>query len=126
MGNVNAMLVLQPGFPYEDSVLQVVEGDPSTSVRQIEASTGVPKRIAHQILRKNEHHPYHVQRVKSLKPRDYLPRVEFCQTMLQIHWTDPRFLEKILWTDESTFKKKWFYESTHLTRLVCRKFTFDE
>lgn len=113
-------------LPYEDVVLQAVEEDPSTSVRTIEASTGVTKSTAHRILQKNKLHPYHVQRVQTLLPRDYEPRVAFCQTMIQKHREDPRFFEKILWSDESTFKKdgymnlhnlhEWHVENPNLMR----------
>ncbi|KOB64745.1 Uncharacterized protein OBRU01_21206 [Operophtera brumata] len=65
----------RPVMPYEDEVIQAVELDPSTSVRGIEESIGVPKSTAHRIYKKNQLHPYHVQRVKSLLPRDYPERV---------------------------------------------------
>lgn len=39
-------------FPYENLVLHAVEEDPSSSIRAIEASTGVPKSTAHRILKK--------------------------------------------------------------------------
>lgn len=81
-------------LPYDDIVLQAVAEDPSTSMRQIEASTGVPKSVAHRILKSHELHPYHVTRVQTLLPRDYLPRVTFCETMLQRQREDPRFIEK--------------------------------
>ena len=114
----------RPRLPYEAEVLQEVARDPSTSVRGIETRTGVSKSSAHRILKKNQLHPYHVQRVQSLLPRDYPARLEFCQTMLQRHREDPRFLERILWSDESTFKKdgyinlhnihEWHVENPHL------------
>lgn len=89
-------------LPIEDIVLQAVEEDPSTSVLTIEENTGVPKSTAHRILQKHNLHPYHVQRVQTLLPSDYEPRVAFCRTMLQRHREDPRFLEKKIWSDEST------------------------
>lgn len=71
-------------------------------------------------------HPYHVQRVQSLLPRDYPARVAFCERMLREHREDPQFLNKILWSDESTFKKdgytnlhnlhEWHVENPHLMR----------
>lgn len=43
-------------LPYDDIVLQAVAEDPSTSIRQIEASTGVPKSVAHRILKSHDTH----------------------------------------------------------------------
>lgn len=76
----------------DDVVLNEIESDPNASVRTIERSTGIPKSIAHRILQQNNYHPYHVQRVQSLLPRDYAPRVEFCRTMLAKNSEDPQFL----------------------------------
>ena len=95
----------RPTNPMEEEVLQAVEEDPSTSVRAIETNTGVPKSSAHRILKRNDLHPYHVQRVQTLLPGDYQNRVNFCRTILERYRDDPLFLTKILWSDESTFKK---------------------
>lgn len=109
-----------------DEVLEAVSANPSISVRGIEADTGIPKSTAHSILQKEEYHPYHVQRVQSLLPRDYPSRVAFCETILQKHREDENFIDKILWSDESTFKKdgymnlhnlhEWHVENPHLMR----------
>ncbi|GBP42233.1 hypothetical protein EVAR_29830_1 [Eumeta japonica] len=50
----------RPANPMEDEMLEAVEEDPSTSVRAIEITTGVPKSTAHRILKRYELHPYHV------------------------------------------------------------------
>lgn len=112
--------------PYEEDVLNAIAENRSISVRGIEQSLGVPKSTAHRILKRNELHPYHVQRVQTLLPRDYPSRILFCQSMLERHRADPEFLRKILWTDESTFKKdgymnlhnlhEWHVENPHLMR----------
>lgn len=116
----------RPRLGVEDEVLQAVADDPSTSVRAIEASTGVPKSTAHRILQAEKFHPYHVQRVQGLLPRDYPARLAFCRRMLRMHGEDPQFFNKILWSDESTFKKdgymnlhnlhEWHVENPHLLR----------
>lgn len=116
----------RPRADHDDVVLNEVENDPSTSIRIIENATGVPKSIAHRILKRYELHPYHVQRVQSLLPRDYAPRIAFCRSMLAKIREDPDFLNKILWTDESTLKRDgylnlhnlhgWHSENPHLMR----------
>lgn len=73
----------RPRANYEDIVLNEVEQDSGTSVRAIELRTGIPKSSAHRILKTNKYHPYHVQRVQSLLPRDYPQRIYFCRTILE-------------------------------------------
>nr|CAH7752763.1 unnamed protein product [Callosobruchus chinensis] len=46
----------RPANPEEDEVLEAVEEDPSTSLRAIEITTGVPKSTAHRILKRHEFH----------------------------------------------------------------------
>jgi hypothetical protein len=40
-----------------------------------------------------------------LDPGDYPLRVEFCEWLLGCHRIDPRFIQNILWTDESYFSQ---------------------
>lgn len=71
-----------------------------------------------------EFHLYHVQRVQFTT--DYAPRIDFCRTMLAINRENPQFLNKIFWTNETTFKKdsylnlhnlhSWHIENPHLMR----------
>lgn len=118
-------LEVEARFPYEEEVLQEVAEDPSLSVRRIEESTGIPKSTAHRILQRAEMHPFHVQRVQSLLPRDYPERISFCRTMLHRHNENPQFIQKILWSDESTLKKKWLHKLTQFSRVACGESTFN-
>jgi hypothetical protein len=43
--------------------------------------------------------------VQALRPGDYPLRVEFCECLLGRHGIDPRFIQNILWTDESYFSQ---------------------
>lgn len=116
----------RPQGNYDVKVLNEVENDPSTSVRAIEIATGVAKSTAHRFLKRYDFHPYHGQRVQSLFTRDHAPRVDFCRTMLAKIREDPDFLNKVLCTDESTFKRDgylnlhnlhgWHTENPHLMR----------
>lgn len=102
---------VRPGRPrmdYDDEVLQEIHNDQATSTRAIEKNTGIPKSSVNRITRRYQYHPYHVQRVQALLPRDYPQRVKFCRSMLQKVREEPEFLDKILWTDESTLKKDGF------------------
>ncbi|GBP93661.1 hypothetical protein EVAR_65786_1 [Eumeta japonica] len=114
----------RPSFPYEEEVLQrsqMTQVFPFVELKKEEYS----KATAHRILQRAKMHPFHVQRVQSL-PRDYPERISFCRTMLQRHNENPQFIRKILWSDESTFKKdgyinlhnfhEWHVENPHLMR----------
>lgn len=95
----------RPATVDDDIVLDAVEEDPSISTRMIERLTGIPKSTASRILQRHNYHPYHVQRVQSLLPRDYPARIQFCRQMLRKHHADPDFFNKIIWSDESSCTK---------------------
>lgn len=110
----------------EEQILDQIESDPSTSVRKISRSIGVPKSSIHVILKRNEMHPFHVQRVQALLPADYPKRVTFCREMLRRMQEDTDFFNRILWTDECTLKRVgifnvrnthcWSIENPHQVR----------
>lgn len=104
----------RPRGDYDEDVLQEIQNDPSTSTRNIERNLGISKSVANRILRRYGYHPYHIQRVQALLPRDYPLRVQFCQTMLQKHREDPNFINMVLWSDESTFKRDGFMNMHNL------------
>lgn len=89
----------------EDTVLGMIDEDPSISMRDIQRRTGIPRTTAHGIVKKHKFHPYHVTRVQTLQARDYPERIVFCREMLARLERDPDFFNKILWSDESTCKR---------------------
>lgn len=99
----------------EEEVLAERKADPTTSVRDIERRTGVPKSRVQRILKKDyKYHPYHVQRVQTLQPRDYAQRVVFCRRMLRQMREDNDWFDTILWSDESTCRKDGFMNMHNL------------
>lgn len=78
-------------------MIQEREQDPTTS--------GIPKSTVHSVLKRNGHHPFYVQRVKTRSTRDYESRVQFYRRMLKIHREDLNFFNKVLWSDESACRK---------------------
>lgn len=104
----------RPRIDYDDQVLAEIENNPTTSARAIEKRTGIPKSTVNEITRRYQYHPYHVQRVQALLPRDYEQRVRFCRRMLQKNREDPNFINNVLWSDESTFKKDGFMNMHNL------------
>ncbi|CAH1963197.1 unnamed protein product [Acanthoscelides obtectus] len=51
-------------------------------IRAIVRSRNISHTPVHTILRSENMHPYHVQRVHEFIPSDYAHRVEFCENML--------------------------------------------
>lgn len=110
----------------DNVVLEEVRAEPGTSVRNIERRTGVPKSSAQRILNRNKYHPFHIQRVQTLQPTDYAPRVEFCRKMIQKWRENPNFFNEVLWSDESACRRdgytnlhnihSWQLENPHETR----------
>lgn len=91
----------RPLLDVDDEVLAAMEEDPSTSVRQISRNTGLARTTVHRALRRQQLHPFHIQRVQALLPQDYPPRLHFCREMLQLSRRDPNFFQHVLWTDEA-------------------------
>lgn len=107
------------GRPYEnddaeDDLVEMALEEPSTSVRRISRRSGIPRTTVHRILRRNQLHPYHVQRVQDLRPGDYDKRVEFSREMLRRNRQDPQFFNKILWSDESSFRRAGIFNIHNL------------
>lgn len=109
-----------------DVVLEEVRVEPGTSVRTIERRTSVSKSSAHRILKRHKYHPFHIQRVQTLQPADYAPRVEFCRKMIQKWRENPNFFNEVLWSDESACRRdgyanlhnihSWQLENPHEVR----------
>ncbi|GFU86603.1 uncharacterized protein TNCV_1433421 [Trichonephila clavipes] len=57
----------------EQNVLQHVERNPRTSTRSVANSVGVSHCSVWRILREQDMHPFHVQRVQTQQPEDYAP-----------------------------------------------------
>ncbi|XP_066595419.1 uncharacterized protein [Prorops nasuta] len=95
----------------EERVLRRIRENPLTSVRQLSRLTNTSAMTAHRILRRNRFHPFHFQRVHQLLPRDYQPRVNFCEGFLAQCRRDETFPDKILWSDESTFTPNGIFNS---------------
>lgn len=99
----------------EERILNAVEANPSTSVRRLSHEEGVSKTSVWRILKCQLLYPYHMQRVQGLSPRDFQPRIEFCQWLLRKIALIPLFLTNILFTDEAGFSREviFNYHNNH-------------
>lgn len=86
-------------------IMQHIEEDPSTSTRAIAAAEGVSRNTVWKILKEQQMHPYHFQRVQALEAGNLEGRLTFLTWMLQQISADRHFSSKILFTDKATFTK---------------------
>lgn len=108
------------------NVLALIVLNPHVSVRGISEETGISKTSVQRILINNGYHPFKVHLVQALRPNDYERRLEFIAFLTTQLNEDPRFLEKIMWSDESRFHNNgivnrhnihyWSVENPHWIR----------
>lgn len=63
----------------EERILRAFEDNPGNSVRHAAQTLGISRHVVHRVLRQNELHPYHYQRVQQLLPRDAEQSIYFCE-----------------------------------------------
>jgi hypothetical protein len=93
-----------------------VEEDPGTSVRRISAAEGIGVPLPWIILHGQSLYPYRIQRVQALTPPDHRARVVYCYCLLAKCVVNPRFVAKILFTDEAGFTRDAIvnFHNTHV------------
>lgn len=85
----------------ENTILELVTENPSTSTRRISKQMRVPKNRVHKTIKQARMHPYHQQIVQKLEQGDDIPRLIFSQWII---W-HRRMITRILFTDESQFTR---------------------
>lgn len=96
----------QPRIATEEKQLEILlhfQENQRDSLRSAANILNVSKSKIGEVLKKNNFKPYKFLPVQELTPRDRVNRVNFCRTILEMHYMDNNFLRNILWTDESSF-----------------------
>lgn len=111
---------------FEEEVLHHVEENPSTSTRKIAVAMNVTQSSVWRVLRDQQLHPYHPQKVQAMGPADFAPRANFCAWFLQQCINTPHFPRQVLFTDEAHFTREavfncrnshiWAEENPHATQ----------
>lgn len=106
------------GENYDDDhhrVIEFITANPRASTRDAANFLNIPQSNVSRHIRRDHLHPYHYTRVQSLKPRHYEPRLRFCRWILEMHREDENFVDRILFTDESSFGKtgSWNCHNNH-------------
>lgn len=101
---------------------------PHDSLRRREIDSGVSYSTIHNILKENKFHPYRIQLHQDLNNYDIAQRLAFCNWC---HDQPAGFHQRILWTDECTFKsdatvntwnfRYWAPQNPHWLRTIDRQ-----
>jgi hypothetical protein len=107
-------------------VLNMIENDPHISSRDISTQLEISISSFVRILSKHKFHPYHMELHQELHGDDFQNRVAFCEWAEERIRNEENFFERVLFTDESTFKNNgsvnkhnmhyWAAENPHWTR----------
>lgn len=112
--NGRAFTVATPQI--EEAVLNEMDENPSLSTRRIARTLNISKSTVWRILKRQQLYPYHIQRVQALLPRDFPPRLTFCQWMQARITQKPNFVGEIMFTDEANFSRDGIfnYHNNHI------------
>ncbi|XP_070526690.1 uncharacterized protein [Cardiocondyla obscurior] len=95
----------------EEQILNLFEDRPEMSIRRSARELNLTTCEVHRTLRYNSIYPYRYQRVQQLLPRDYEPRMHFCQGFLAQCRQNTTFPDNILWSDEALFTQNGIFNS---------------
>lgn len=102
--NVNRGNAGRGRHPQEDRIVEYFEQHPRTSTRAAAQRLGLRNHTTvWRAVHRQQLHPYHFQRVQGLMPRDFEPRMLFCQWLMQQERIQRGFSKRILFTDEVNF-----------------------
>lgn len=89
----------------DEEIIRNVTANPSISIRRLALQLNVSRYRIHQVLHKENLHPYHITPVQELLPIDHNKRLEFCNLLMERNLDNDSFVKRILWTDESQFTR---------------------
>ena len=96
---------------FEEDVLHKIEQNPSISTRTIARDIGANHVSVWQVLKEQQLHPYHLQKVQALSPIDFPPRINFSRWFVHRCRLQPQFPRYVLFTDEATFNREGILNS---------------
>lgn len=88
----------------EARVLNLIENNPHIGSREISTETEISKSSVLRILKKYHYHPYHIELHQELHGEDFENRVTFCEWAEERIRNDEHFFDRVLFTDECSFK----------------------
>ena len=101
---VNAGRPANRVFVDEDLIVQHFEKNSRDSTTRVSRRfENINHMTVWRILRQNNFHPFHFQRVQGLLEADFAPRLQFSQWILCKQEKHELFADRILFTDEASF-----------------------
>lgn len=99
----------------EERVLRYFNQNPRASSRQAGRRFRLTHTAVLKILKRARLHPYSIQRVQALLPRDCPVREAYCRWLLNKLEEDRLFIRRIIWSDESLFTRNgmWNRRNEH-------------
>ena len=114
--------------PSLERVKDVFEEEPTISIRRASSQMDLPRSSLHRSLKQLKLKPWRPRRVQALKDDDNEARLKFCRWFVRECEKNPNFQDRIVWTDESSFKINgrmnrqnsvyWAKENPHITEAV--------
>ena len=114
INNCNVRSVRTPEL--EEDILEYVEENTTASTMDMARHFFTSKTTVWRALHEQQLYPYHCCEVQEVRPADYPLRLQYCQIMQHKIQIDEQFLEKVLFTDESTFSKDGIINLRNLHR----------
>lgn len=104
---------------FEEQVLEMFEDDPRLSVRSVARQTNTSSSSVWRILKEENLCPFHLQKVQSLLPEDFVPRVNCIRWFLEQGIVDPNFLSNVFFTDQATFSREAKCRIYRINAKIC-------
>ncbi|RZC32365.1 hypothetical protein BDFB_007820, partial [Asbolus verrucosus] len=95
-------------------MLNIVE-TPKILVQQLALNHNMSRGSIQKIMKREKYHPYKIHLLQELSEDDFDRRIEFCETMMHRINQDGNFINRVLFSDESTFCL-----NGHVNRHNCR------
>lgn len=98
----------------EESILDAVFDDPTTSVRKLALQINTSKTTVAKVLQEQLMHPFQIRKVDALLPEDFQARVQFCTWALEQYENNRQFVGSILFSGEAGFSRNGVINSHYL------------
>ena len=93
----------------EALILEEICRKPGASSREVAAATGTDHSLALIVLHKHGFKPFKIAKVQTPEQGDAQRRLAFCDWFIGGRTADPQFHSRILWSDESNFTNRGFF-----------------
>ncbi|XP_074101889.1 uncharacterized protein LOC141529286 [Cotesia typhae] len=95
----------------EEAIIAAVEDNPEIGIQGVVEELHLSYGTVQRTLKLEKLHGYHYQRVQELRAEDFPIRLAFCREILHRLDNNEFFIDKILFTDESTFGRNNFWNT---------------